>query len=72
MNAIVVEALARGPELKVFEVMGFLGGVGEKAESDRVVEKGRGVGSFCGFKGSEDDAFARTKARIMGTFAGLE
>ena len=53
MNSIVVEALARGPELKVFEVVGFLRGVGEEAESDRVVEKGRWVGGFGGFKSSE-------------------
>jgi hypothetical protein len=53
VNAIVVEALAGGPELKVLEVVGFLGGVREEAESDRVVEKGRWVGGFGGFKGSK-------------------
>ena len=72
MNTIVVEALARGPELKVFEVVRFLRGVGEEAEGDGVVEEGRWVGGFGGFKGGEEDAFAGTQAGVVGTFAGLE
>jgi hypothetical protein len=34
VNTIVVKALARSPELKVFEVVRFLRGVGEEAEGD--------------------------------------
>ena len=72
MYTIVVEALARGPELKVFEVVRFLGGVGEEAKGYGVVEEGRWVGGFGGFKGSEEDAFVGTQAGVVGTFAGME
>jgi hypothetical protein len=39
VDTIVVKALARGPELEVFEVVRFLRGVGEETEGDGVVEK---------------------------------